>query len=53
MRISLVSRGYGESKAKLATSETTDWLVAAAMGFAVLLTIAWNGLLFWLIGQLF
>jgi hypothetical protein len=53
MRISLESRQYAASKAKAITTEATDWWIGATMGFAVLVTLAWNGLLLWLIYQLF
>jgi hypothetical protein len=53
MNISLDSRAYDASKAEPITTEATDWRVGATMGLAVLLTLAWNGLLIWLIWQLF
>jgi len=53
MRISLLSRQYDASKDKHLSTEATDWLVGATMGFVVLLTVAWNGLLLWLAWQLF
>ena len=53
MNISLASRAYKSSKAEPITTEATDWRVVATMGFAVLVTVAWNGMLLWLIWQLF
>jgi hypothetical protein len=53
MKISVLGRDYGASKAMPITAEANDWLAGATIGFAVLLTIAWNGLLLWLIWQLF
>ena len=53
MNISLKNSAYDSSKAEPITSEATDWRVGATMGFAVLVTVAWNGLLLWLIWQLF
>jgi hypothetical protein len=53
MRISLLSRAYDGSKAKSLPAETTEWWIVATMGFVLLLTLAWNGLLIWLACQLF
>jgi hypothetical protein len=53
MKISVLGRDYGASKAIPVTAESNDWLAGATIGFAVLLTVAWNGLLLWLIWQLF
>jgi hypothetical protein len=53
MKISVLGRDYGASKTTPDAAETNDWLVGAFMGFVVLLTVAWNGLLLWLIWQLF
>jgi hypothetical protein len=52
MKISVLGRDYGASKTIPVTAEN-DWLAGATIGFAVLLTVAWNGLLLWLIWQLF
>jgi hypothetical protein len=53
MRTSLESHQYAASKAKTITTEAADWWVGATIGFAVLVTLAWNALLLWLICQLF
>jgi hypothetical protein len=53
MNISLESRAFDASKAEPLTTEATDWRVYAAIGIAVLLTLAWNGLLLWLLWELF
>jgi hypothetical protein len=53
MKISILGRDYGASKAMPVMAEANDWLVGVTIGFAVLLTVAWNGLLLWLIWQLF
>jgi hypothetical protein len=53
MKISVLGRDYGASKAMTGATEASDWLAGTTIGFAVLLTVAWNGLLLWLIWQLF
>jgi len=53
MNNSVLSSEYTASKAMPVTAETNDWLAGATIGFAVLLTLVWNGLLVWLIWQLF
>jgi hypothetical protein len=53
MKISVFGRGYGASKTIPVAAKTIDWLAGATIGFAVLLTVAWNGLLLWLVWQLF
>jgi hypothetical protein len=53
MKISVLGRDYGASKAMPGTAEASDWLAGATIGFAALLTVAWNGLLLWLMWQLF
>ena len=53
MKIFELGRGYGAPKAIPVTAVANDWLAGATIGFAVLLTVAWNGLLLWLIWQLF
>ena len=53
MKISVLGRDNGASKAMPVTAEANDWLAGTTIGFAVLVTVAWNGLLLWLIWQLF
>jgi len=53
MKISVLGRDYGASRTIPVTAGPNDWLAGATIGFAVLLTVAWNGLLLWLIWQLF
>jgi hypothetical protein len=53
MSISLEGRACEASNAEPITTEATDWRVVSTMGVAVLLTLAWNGLLLWVIWELF
>jgi len=53
MKISVLTRDDGGSKSMPVTAGTTTWLAGAVIGFAVLLTLAWNALLLWLTLQLF